>query len=88
MIGVVNLSTDHGGTPRYVPLLIRSGVELIPSIALQTAARAARAEAELNEGFVQFGATRTKVDLGYNLPIRFYGPRGTIRTGLRLGVDH
>jgi adenylate cyclase len=80
MIGVVNLSTDHGGTPRYVPLLIRSGVELVPSISLLTAARAAQAEPELNENFVQIGATRTKVDLGYNLPIRFYGPRGTIRT--------
>ena len=79
-IGVVNLSTDHGGTPRYLPLIVRLGVKLIPSFVLQVAARSSRSEPELEASYVRLGPKRTNVDVGYNLPIRFYGPRGTIRT--------
>jgi adenylate cyclase len=78
-IGLVNISADHGGTPRYVPLLIRSGAELLPSFALRTGAVAA-GDPEIEPSAIRIGATRSAVDLGYHLPLRFFGPRGTIRT--------
>jgi adenylate cyclase len=79
-VGLVNISADHAGTPRYVPLLIRSGSELLPSFVVQAAAVAANADPELEGDAVRIGAATTRVDLGYHLPIRFYGPRGTIPT--------
>jgi adenylate cyclase len=79
-IGLVNISADHGGTPRYVPLLIRSGGELLPCFALRAAARAASTDAEIETNAIRIGAARSTVDLGYHLPLRFFGPRGTITT--------
>jgi adenylate cyclase len=79
-IGLVNISADHGGTPRYVPLLIRSGGELLPCFALRAAARAAGADPEIETNAIRIGASKSAVDLGYHLPLRFFGPRGTITT--------
>ncbi|GJD53459.1 hypothetical protein OPKNFCMD_6234 [Methylobacterium crusticola] len=79
-LGLVNVATDHGGTPRHVPLLIRADDAVLPAFALRLAARAARAEPVLTEGRLTVGRTRLRPDLGLSLPLRFYGPRGTIRT--------
>jgi adenylate cyclase len=79
-IGLVNISADHGGTPRYVPLLIRSGTELLPCFALRAAARAAGADPEIETNAIRIGGARSAVDLGYHQPLRFFGPRGTITT--------
>ncbi|GJE42400.1 CHASE2 domain-containing protein [Methylobacterium soli] len=79
-IGLVNIATDHAGTPRHVPLLIRHGDTALPSFPLRLAAQAARAEPVLEAGRIAVGAARSRPDLGLNLPLRFYGPRGTIRT--------
>jgi adenylate cyclase len=76
----VNISTDHGGTPRHVPLLMRMGDDLLPSFALRTAMQATRDDPRILPNGIQLGRTRTITDLGANLPLRFYGPRGTIRT--------
>ncbi|WP_336489254.1 CHASE2 domain-containing protein [Methylobacterium nigriterrae] len=78
--GLVNLATDHGGTPRHVPLLIRTGDALLPSFALLVAARAAAAEPVLAAGRLTVGTVTVRPDLGLNLPLRYYGPRGTIRS--------
>ncbi|MFL5324170.1 MAG: CHASE2 domain-containing protein [Microvirga sp.] len=79
-VGLVNITADHAGTPRYVPLLIASGADLLPSFVLRTAAVAAAAEPELEADAVRIGPSRTSVDFGYHLPLRFYGPRGTVAT--------
>jgi adenylate cyclase len=79
-IGVVNISADHGGTPRYVPLLIRFGTELLPCFALRASALAAGADPEIEQNAIRVGASRSAVDIGYHLPLRFYGPRGTVHT--------
>lgn len=79
-VGVVNISADHAGSPRYVPLLIRSGAGLVPSFALQAASAAADADPELDGDAVRIGPATTRLDVGFNLPIRFYGRRGTIPT--------
>lgn len=79
-IGLVNISADHAGTPRYAPLLIRSGEALLPCFALRTAASAAGIDPEIEANAVRIGGATSALDIGYHLPLRFYGPRGTIPT--------
>ncbi|WP_018262623.1 CHASE2 domain-containing protein [Methylobacterium sp. WSM2598] len=79
-LGLVNVSTDSGGTPRHVPLLIRSGDALLPSFALELAARAAGAAPSLAGDELRIGRAAVRPDLGLSLPLRFYGPRGTLPT--------
>jgi adenylate cyclase len=78
--GVVNVATDHAGTPRHVPLLVRSADALVPSFALRTASAAAGTDAAFGFDNVQIGSIATNLDFGYYLPLRFLGPRGTIPT--------
>jgi adenylate cyclase len=78
--GLVNIVTDHAGTPRHVPLLLRHEGDLLPSFALGTAARALSTEAVVRDRSVALGSVVTRTDLRLHLPLRFYGPRGAIRT--------
>ena len=78
-IGLVNISADHAGTPRYVPLLIRSGADLLPCFALRASA-AGIGDPEIEPNAIRLGASRSALDIGYHLPLRFYGPRGTFPT--------
>jgi adenylate cyclase len=47
---------------------------------LRTSAVAAGIDPEIEQNAIHVGASRSAVDLGYHLPLRFYGPRGTIQT--------
>lgn len=79
-VGVVNAATDSSGVPRHIPLLMREGTRLVPSFSLRAAALAAREDPLLGPGSIVLGAKAIPTDLGYALPLRFYGPRGTVRT--------
>jgi adenylate cyclase len=79
-VGLVNISTDYAGTPRHVPLLIAADGALLPSFALRAASRAAGSDPELLDSAVRIGAVTTRTDLRASLPLRFYGPRGTVTT--------
>ncbi|MBV9394246.1 MAG: adenylate/guanylate cyclase domain-containing protein [Methylobacteriaceae bacterium] len=79
-IGVVNISADHGGTPRYVPLLIRFGADLLPCFALRVSALAAGSDPEIEQNDIRIGGAKSALDIGYHLPLRFYGPRGMFPT--------
>ena len=78
-IGLVNVQVDSG-TPRHVPLLVRNGGAILPSFALRTASVALRADAVLEADGVVLGGKAIPTDLLYRLPLRFYGPRETVRT--------
>ncbi|MGO4436381.1 CHASE2 domain-containing protein [Rhizobium sp. RAF56] len=77
-IGVVNVETDKAGTPRFAPMLFRSGARLEPSFPLSVAAAATAAEPGIEPGAVVIGGRRIPTDIGYLLPLSFYGPRGSI----------
>jgi len=79
-VGVVNVTTDWSGTPRHVPLLLRSGDQLTPSFSLRTASVADGRNPALGADRITIGDRAIGTDVGYALPLRFYGPRGTIRT--------
>lgn len=79
-VGLVNVSTDHAGTPRHTPLIFRRDATLLPSFVLRTAAVAAGADPVIAGELITVGGVRTTTDLGLTLPLRFYGPRGAIRT--------
>jgi adenylate cyclase len=79
-IGVVNIATDRSGVPRHVPLLLRSGSQLVPSFPLRAVSVATGRDPVISRNRVVVGDMPTSTDTGYSLPLRFYGPRGTIRT--------
>ncbi|NNM75106.1 CHASE2 domain-containing protein [Enterovirga aerilata] len=79
-IGAVNVAADQGGTPRHVPLLVSGPDGVLPSFPLQLAARAAGANPTLGTDLVRIGPLAVPTDLGWTLPLRFYGPRGAIPT--------
>jgi adenylate cyclase len=78
--GLSNVSTDESGVPRYVPMLFESNGAIIPSFALATAAVALNTDPAIGKGVIKLGARSVDMDFGYHLPLRFYGPRGSIRT--------
>lgn len=79
-LGHVNLAADRNGTPRHLPLLIADGSGLLPAFSLRVAAAATGAEPVLGAGSLGLGSAVSRLDLGYSLPLRFYGPRGSLRT--------
>lgn len=79
-VGIVNVSTDTAGTPRFVPLLFRSDDQIEMSFSLAVAALATGADPSVTRGSVILAGRTVRTDLGYALPLGFYGPRGTVRT--------
>ncbi len=77
--GLVNITTDHAGTPRHVPMLfwLQKGVAL--SFALRVAS-AAGGPPTLDDERITVGSAVSRMDAGMSLPLRFYGSRGTIPT--------
>jgi adenylate cyclase len=78
--GLTNVTTDWLGMPRYVPLVFETGGTIVPSFALATAAAALNTDPVLGTDGIKLGARQVSTDLGYHLPLRFYGPRGAVRT--------
>ncbi len=79
-VGITNVSTDSGGTPRHAPLLVQAGAELVPSFVLLVAAAALGGEPSFADGNVTIGTRTTRLDRGAYLPLRFFGRRATIPT--------
>ncbi|MET0530412.1 MAG: CHASE2 domain-containing protein, partial [Microvirga sp.] len=79
-VGIVNVATDQSGTPRHVPLLFRSGDGLGASFALRGASLAMGQDPIILPQGLVLGNWTIRTDAGYALPLRFYGPRGTIPT--------
>jgi adenylate cyclase len=77
--GLVNLTTDNSGVPRFAAMIFQAGDAVAPSFALATASAALNAEPVFGRDMLRLAARTVHLDLGYHLPIRYYGPRGTIR---------
>lgn len=79
-LGVVNVITDGTGTPRFFPMLFRTGDRVHASLALQAAAVASGEDPGIEPNYLSVGGRSIRTDIGHVLPINFYGPRGTIKT--------
>lgn len=79
-IGIVNLATDHAGTPRYVPMVFRDASRIELAFPPQAASMALDAAPVFETDRVLLGARPIATDVGQRLPIGYYGPRGTVGT--------
>jgi adenylate cyclase len=77
--GLVNVTTDSSGIPRFTPMIYCSDGAVVPSFALAAASVALGAEPVLGVDALKLAARSVSTDIGYHLPIRYYGPRGAIR---------
>jgi len=78
-VGLVNVSTDETGVPRFVPMIFRAGDTIAPSFVLAAASAALNAEPIFGNDTLKLAARTVHMDSGYHLPIRYYGPRGAVR---------
>lgn len=79
-VGVVNVTADSTGTPRFMPMLFRSGDRIEASLPLRVAAVATGEDPVVEADRLLLGGRTVRTDYGHVLPVSFYGPRGTIRT--------
>jgi len=79
-VGLANIATDIGGTPRHVPMLFLTETGLQPSFALQAAGLFQGEAAQITEQGLRLGARALPMDLGWHLALNYYGSSGTIPT--------
>jgi adenylate cyclase len=79
-VGLVNVATDFGGTPRLAPMIFRTSDRIEASFPLQAASIAMNQKPVFETDRIVFGSHAIRTDLGQRLPISYYGPRGTIAT--------
>jgi adenylate cyclase len=80
VVGVVNLTTDKSGTPRGVPLLVRTGDEVELAFPLRVAALALAHDPVIGADSVRLAHENIPTDIDHVLPLAYYGPRGTVPT--------
>ena len=77
--GLVNISADQAGVPRYIPAIYRSGDLVFRSFVLAAASIALNTNPSFGDATLKLASRTVQTDLGYHLPINYYGPRGTVR---------
>jgi adenylate cyclase len=78
-VGLANVSTDVSGVPRYIPMIYETPDGVIPSLALAAAAQSLEAEPVLGHDRIEIAGRVRAMDLGYHMPLRFYGPEGSFK---------
>jgi adenylate cyclase len=78
-VGLANVSTDSSGVPRYIPMIYQAPDGVIPSFALAAASQALQAEPVFGPDRIEIAGQSRATDLGYHLPVRFYGPAGSFK---------
>jgi adenylate cyclase len=76
-VGLANVSTDSSGVPRYIPMIYQTPDGVAPSFALAAASEALQAEPVLGRDRIEIAGRSREMDLGYHMPVRFYGPEGS-----------
>ncbi len=77
--GLANVSTDASGIPRYVPMIFEIPDGVAPSFALAAVSASVGADPVFGRDRIELAGRTTETDLGYHLPIRYYGPAGSFR---------
>ncbi|MCP3056089.1 CHASE2 domain-containing protein [Aurantimonas marianensis] len=79
-VGLVNVSTDAGGTPRHLPLVVGTTRGPVPGFALAATALYHGTEPVLGSASVTVAGSRIPLDAGWHLPLRVHGSAKTIAT--------
>jgi adenylate cyclase len=77
--GLANVSTDSSGIPRYIPMIFEIADGVTPSFALAAVSASVGADPVFGPDRIELAGRTTETDLGYHLPIRYYGPSGSFR---------
>ena len=78
-VGLANVSTDTTGVPRYIPMIYQTRDGVVPSFALAAAAQGLGAQPVFEPDKIEIAGQPRAMDLGYHMPLRFYGPAGSFR---------
>jgi adenylate cyclase len=78
-VGLANVSTDASGVPRYIPMIYRTPDGVVPSFALAAASEGLKTPPVLGKDRIEIAGQSREMDLGYHLPVRFYGPAGSFK---------
>ena len=78
-VGLANISTTRAEFPRYVPMIFQTLDGVAPSFALAAASQGLAAQPILAPDRIEIGGQSRAMDLGYHLPLRFYGPAGSFK---------
>ena len=76
-VGLANVSTDSSGVPRYIPMIYETPDGVLPSFALAATSRALKIDPVLGSDRIELAGHSREMDLGYQMPLRFYGPAGS-----------
>lgn len=79
-VGIVNISTDHSGSPQHVPMVFMTPNGLQPSFAAQTAALFMGESLDFASGALTLGHRVIPLDKGLQMPLRLAGPTATVTT--------
>ncbi len=79
-VGLVNISADAGGTPRHIPLLFLTPGGLSPSLAVRALGFYLGERPSVTGEGVRLGGDVVPLDLGWHMPLNYYGPSGTVKT--------
>lgn len=79
-IGLANIVTDSGGTPRHIPLLFLTEAGLQPSFSLKAIELYTNETPVVTETGIRLGEATRELDIGWHLALNYYGPRGALRT--------
>ena len=78
-VGLANVSTDKSGVPRYIPMIYETPDGVVPSFALAAASQGLGAEPVFSPDRIEIAGQSRAMDLGYHMPLRFYGPKGSFK---------
>ena len=78
-VGLANVSTDKSGVPRYIPMIYETPDGVAPSFALAAASQGLGPEPVFSPNRIEIAGQSRAMDLGYHMPLRFYGPEGSFK---------
>jgi adenylate cyclase len=79
-VGLVNVATDAGGTPRHFPLIFRTDQGLAPSFGMQAVGKYLGKIPSVTAEGIRLAGRVQPLDMHWQQPLNYYGKGGTIRT--------
>ncbi|GAB2185861.1 CHASE2 domain-containing protein [Roseibium sp. LAB1] len=79
-VGLVNVATDAGGTPRHIPLIFKTEEGLAPSFGMQAITRFLGTAPSVTAEGIRIESRVQPLDLRWQQPLNYYGKSGSVTT--------